>query len=86
MGKLVEKLHQISAIQWIGRNNVLKIIQFIRIVFTQDLHGKANISRRFLLYVTFAVFVFFIKRPLTILNAKNFIKNNGFFSSSMNLL
>ena len=45
MGKLVEKLHQISAIQWIGRNNVLKIIQFIRIVFTQDLHGKANISR-----------------------------------------
>ena len=60
MGKLVEKLHQISAIQWIGRNNVLKIIQFIRIVFTQDLHGKANISRRFLLYVTFAVFVFFI--------------------------
>jgi adhesin transport system membrane fusion protein len=60
MGKLVEKLHQISAIQWIGRNNVLKIIQFIRIVFTQDLHGKANISRRFFLYVKFAVFVFFI--------------------------
>ena len=60
MGKLVEKLHQISAIQWIGRNNVLKIIQFIRIVFAQDLQGKANISRRFLLYVTFAVFVFFI--------------------------
>jgi len=60
MGKLAEKFHLISAIQWISRNNLLKIIQFIRIVFTQDLQGKANISRRFLLYVTLAVFIFFI--------------------------
>jgi adhesin transport system membrane fusion protein len=60
MGKLAEKFHLISAIQWISRNNLLKIIQFIRIVFTQDLQGKANISRRFLLYVTIAVFIFFI--------------------------
>ncbi len=60
MGKIAEKLHQISAVQWIGRNKVLRIIQFIRIVLTQDLYGKANISRRFLHYVTFAVFVFFI--------------------------
>jgi adhesin transport system membrane fusion protein len=60
MVKLAEKFRWLASIRLMDRNKLLQIIQFVRIVLTQDLHGKANLSRRFLTYVTVTVFIFFI--------------------------
>jgi len=53
-------LKRYLSFSWFDRNKILQIFQLIKLTLQYDLSGRANLSRRFLLYVALTVFVFVI--------------------------